>query len=119
MQLQRHLVATALIALAGAALIVGPAATAAPPRSEHQRVIGHWTADRMRSAKSRDIVLDRSGRLVPQPAVTNSPGLSWPTAGSGLGGLVARASGRVYFEMGSNAYVCSGTVVNDARADRS
>jgi hypothetical protein len=64
-------------------------------------------------------VMDRAGRLVPQPAVANSGGQSWPTTGTNAGGLVGRASGRVYFEMGANAYVCSGTVVNDGRGDRS
>jgi hypothetical protein len=62
------------------------------------------------------MVLDRAGRLAPQPLVANAGGTSWPTAGAGAGGLIARVSGRVYFEMGANAYVCSGSVVNDGRA---
>jgi V8-like Glu-specific endopeptidase len=61
------------------------------------------------------MVLDRAGRLAPQPLVANSGGLSWPTATPNAGGLIARASGRVYFEMGANAYVCSGSVVTDGR----
>jgi hypothetical protein len=115
MQRRQRLALAIIVVLVAIPALAVPVAAGDPQRSDHQRTLDHWTRARMESARSRDMVLDRSGRLVPQPLATNSGGLSWPTGGGNAGGLIARTSGRIYFEMGSNAYVCSGSVVNDGR----
>jgi V8-like Glu-specific endopeptidase len=102
------LVALALPALPGAALAKDGA------RAEHQRILAHWTKERIKAAKPRDIVVGQKGGAV-APLSTNAGGQSWPTSGANAGGLITRVTGRVYFELGGGAWVCSGTVVNDSR----
>jgi len=119
MRRQSRLAIATIMVVAAIPVLSAPAAARAPAQSDHQRTIEHWTKARMEGARARDMVLDRVGRPVPQPLVANSGGTSWPTAGSSAGGLIARVSGRVYFKMGANEYVCSGSVVNDGRADYS
>jgi V8-like Glu-specific endopeptidase len=116
MRPRSRLAIAAIVVLAVIPAAAAPAMARDPNASAHQRTVQHWTKARMEAARSRDMVLDRAGRLAPQPLATNAGGLSWPTAGTTSGGLIARASGRVYFEMGTNAYVCSGSVVTDGRS---
>ena len=98
--------------------VVGPAA-ARSPQSEHDRIIAHWTPERMKAAVPRDFVREASGRFVPKakPGGGGSGavlGASWTKDGA-----ILQRSGKVYFQMGGSGWVCSGTVVTDSRSTKS
>lgn len=116
MRRRNRFAVAAIVVLAAIPILAAPVAAGDPARSEHERVVKYWTEARMKAARPRDMVLDRAGHLVPQPLVANSSGLSWPTTGTNQGGAIAKVSGRVYFNLGSGLYVCSGSVVTDANA---
>jgi V8-like Glu-specific endopeptidase len=101
--------------LAGLLLLglVAPAAARGPSPSHHDQVVAHWTAARLASAAPRDFVFDAARGFVPRakPGGGGGSGSSWNG-----GGLVLQASGKVYFEMGGGAYVCSGSVATDTRS---
>ena len=127
-------------ALLGAAIVGGfvsvgaAAAPQADARSEHQRVVDFWTMDRVRQAVPRDFVRDpASGRFVPaKPGNGNRPpgggggdsttvtGASWTS-----GGVVVDTTGKVLFELGTDAdgdpqfWVCSASVVTESATGRS
>ena len=111
-----------------------------------QAVVDHWTPARIASAIPRDFAIDPrglaylrlpNGGLVPYGhniTAMKPPTGGGTTSGSKVrmaewtrGGVVQNAAGRILFEMpatsdlnGSwDAYVCSGTVVNDSATDRS
>jgi len=95
-------------------LVVAPVQARGPEASRHDRIVAHWTADRLASAVPRDFVFDESRGFRP---------LAKPGGGSGTtgaswngGGAVKEATGKVYFEMDGGAYVCSGAVATDARS---
>lgn len=98
------------------ALLPGTAAARSPASAAHSRVLAHWTPQRMAQAKPLDYVRQRDGRFVrvarpaPQPMLSRTSGSSWTG-----GGLTLRATGRVYFEMGGGAWICSGSVATDSR----
>lgn len=120
-----------IAALLGAGLMLVvfalPANAAPPERAQHDRVVAHWTAERFAAAVPRDFVHAPGRGLVPAGKPEN-PGKPGGGGGGGGGsgnvtgaswnggGAVLQATGKVYFEMGSSAYVCSGAVVNDIRA---
>ena len=121
-----HLALAGTLILLAVPLFVSPVAAHGPGQTDRDRTLAHWTKARMSSAKPRDILtLDRrlspvhSTTAIPMPQAANSGGQSWPTGTANAGGLIARVSGRVYFELGTapniSAYVCSGSVVNDGR----
>ena len=83
--------------------LAAPAGAAGQRMSEHDRIVAHWTPARMKAATPRDFVRTTTG-FVPKA----KPG--------GGGSRILEASGKVYFEMGSSAYVCSGSVANDSRS---
>jgi hypothetical protein len=90
-------------------------AAARGPQDEHARVLAHWTPERMASARARDFVRTADGRFQlaagkPAPSAPATTGASWSS-----GGLILRASGRVYFNMGGGAWICSGSVATDSR----
>ena len=106
------LVALSLLAVAGPAAARGP-------QSEHDRIVAHWTPERMKAALPRDFVREASGRFVPKakPGGGGSGavlGASWTQ-----GGAILQRSGKVYFQMGGSGWVCSGTVVTDTRSTKS
>jgi V8-like Glu-specific endopeptidase len=106
----------AALALAAIPAFAGPAGAAGPRLSEHDRIIAYWTPARLQSATPRDFVRDGNA-FVPRARPGGGGGVtgaSWT-----LGGTVLTATGKVYFVMGSSAYVCSGSVVNDSRNTRS
>ncbi|NJD29050.1 MAG: hypothetical protein FIA92_12225, partial [Chloroflexi bacterium] len=43
-------------------------------RSDHDRILAYWTADRIASAKPRDYVMTSSGKLVPAAMPPGTPG---------------------------------------------
>jgi V8-like Glu-specific endopeptidase len=114
---RRRLVPLAIAAILGLTTLAAPVTAKGDARSDHDRIVSHWTKERMRAAKSRDVVLDRAGRPAPQPTAATSGGQSWPTASPSGGGLIARVTGRVYFELADgSAWVCSGSVATDSRS---
>jgi hypothetical protein len=94
--------------------IVAPTQAREPQQSRHAQIVAHWTADRMASATPRDFVFDARRGFVPAA----KPGTGGGTTGSSWngGGAIKEASGKVYFEMGGGAYVCSGSVATDSRS---
>jgi V8-like Glu-specific endopeptidase len=106
-------------------------------------VLAFWTAARIRAAVPLEMVFDADGNLVsnaaggngrgkptpgPTPVPTDNPGD--PGGGGGpapdstgtsyaSGGDVVNGVGRVFFVSGAFLYSCSGTVVQDGRADYS
>ena len=105
--------AIALIAIPAVAVPVGAAGTTL---SRHDQIVAYWTPARMRAAVPRDFVLDRSS-FVPR----GKPGAGGGVTGASWtkGGDVLRQTGKVYFVMGLSGYVCSGSVVDDTRTDKS
>lgn len=110
------------VLLAAVAMFAGTAAHAAPPtdpgRSEHERIVRYWTPDRAERARPRE--LEQNGPRDPQakPGSGGSSGGSTGAYWSG-GGLVKKTTGRVLFTLSGTDYVCSGSVVADARLDAS
>ena len=101
---------------------------AAQGRARHERVVAYWTAERIASARPRDMSVGRapSTRVAPTP-VAKPPSAGGPsspasTVGSPWPNEVGRAYtavGRVLFKMGENHYICSGAVATDADTARS
>ncbi len=127
-RLTRTVVAFSLIF---AAVSVGSAASQQgdDARSEHQRIVDFWTADKVRQAVPRDFVFDRaSGRFIPT-APGGVPGRPGGGGGGGdttvtgahwtNGGVVLESTGKVLFSLGTDYYVCSASVVNDGGASGS
>lgn len=112
--------------LSSAVLLVAfavPAQAAGPARSEHDRIVAFWTAERMASATPRDFTLDPKRGLPPaaQPVGRAKPGNGGNVTGASWtkGGLIKEASGKVFFTMGGTTYVCSGAVATDTRTNYS
>jgi V8-like Glu-specific endopeptidase len=114
-------VLTLLPLAAGQAGAASQGAAAARAAAEHQRIVSHWTPERMRAAKPRDLDFDavRGYHLAPQAKPGgggsgggNTTGASWPNGK----GKVYQATGKVYFEMGGSGWICSGTALSDSRS---
>ena len=106
-----------LALLPGAVSAGGPANARA---SEHARVLAYWTPARMRAATPRDFTFDAARGF--QPAAKpggggdggNTTGSSWNG-----GGDMLRGSGKVWFTLDGADYICSGSVVKEAKAAQS
>ncbi len=125
--------ATALLAVVLAALPCAPSAVPASAgvrpsgsvTSAHRTpdaVRAYWSPRRMAAARPADLALGDgvrfarpSGldaylrRLAPGRAASSAPGTGALWTG---GGLVARTTGKVFFTLGSDDYVCSGSAVS-------
>jgi hypothetical protein len=125
MRIRRSAALAAALVLAAVPIVTGgvaaggPATTAtAREAAQHQATLAYWTEARMRAAIPRDFVLDsvRGYHIVPEAkpgsGSGSGTGASWPNGT----GLVYKATGKVYFVMGSSAYVCSGTALGDSRS---
>jgi hypothetical protein len=123
---RRRVVAAALLGAILLLPVVGGPVTAAGPRPERDRVLAYWTAERIASARPRDMVVagarHRAGvanpqaRPAPEPLAAPPPtstGSQWPNGQ----GLAYRAVGRVLFTMGGGNWICSGVAATDIRAD--
>ena len=92
-----------------------PAAAREDAQTRHDRIVAHWTVGRMAAAIPRDFSFDSARGFQPnRPPGSGGGGVagaSWTG-----GGKILQASGKVYFEMGGGAYVCSGAVANDTRS---
>ena len=101
-------------------VVAGPAGAAGRGQSERDRILEFWTPARLQSATPRDFVKTDHGfvpKAKPPPPGGGSAavtGASWTKSGK-----ILKATGKVYFVMGSSAYVCSGTVVTDHRSNAS
>lgn len=123
-------VVIAVLLMVGMLLASAPGATAAPDRgrataAEHrQRVIDFWTAERVRSAQPRELLVGppRDPQAKPPWAGGGGSGgddgttTTWTTIGSSwtTETLVKRTTGKVFFVLGGRTYVCSGSVVAEA-----
>ncbi len=120
------------------ALLPAAATAASPPSaptlpdaaSQHAaEVLAYWTPARMAAAIPRDFVFDgMQGELrpfvkppakphptpkpTPTPTPTPDPGDTLGSAWDG-GGIMLTATGRVYFVMGNQGWICSGSVIAD------
>lgn len=120
---------TLLAGLAGLALalsvcLAAPASAQGPDdaqRAEHERVVKFWTKDKVAKAKGRDFVLDPKSKQVTPAAKPTKPGGGSTVLGAAWngGGLVQQSTGKVLFSMGTSYYVCSASVVADAKSTRS
>jgi hypothetical protein len=119
---------TVAVVLAGLPALT--AASQAPDRSEHQRIIDFWTVERVREAVPRDFVFDPATRgfrlLHHRPDHAGGPGGGGGGGGNGDGdepkvtgaswtggGAVVDTTGKVLFELSGTLYVCSASVVQD------
>lgn len=80
---------------------------ASPP----ERAVGYWTEAAMKSARPVGLVLDSKtgvGVRAVEPMASNTLGADWTESG-----LPQSAVGKVFFSIGSDNYVCSGSIVQD------
>ena len=109
----------AALALVVVPAVAGPAGAAGGGQSERERILAYWTPARLQSAKPRDFVKADHG-FVPKAKPGGGDGSGAVTGTSWTkGGLILKASGKVYFSMRGQSWVCSGSVVNDHRSDAS
>jgi V8-like Glu-specific endopeptidase len=125
MRIQRSATMAAMFVLAalpiiasGASAANGASADGARQAAEHKAIVAHWTPARMRAAIPRDFGFDAVRGFHRAPMAKpgtgtggNTVGASWPNGQ----GLVYRATGKVYFEMGTSGYVCSGTSIGNSQ----
>jgi V8-like Glu-specific endopeptidase len=127
MRIQRSATVAATLVLAALPILAsgvaaggGGDARSAGQAAEHSRIVSHWTEARLRAAVPRDFAFDsvRGFHAVPKAKPQppgggggNTTGASWPNGT----GKVYKATGKVYFEMGSSGYVCSGTALSNSR----
>lgn len=129
------------LAITGLANPAGAARPTADPRSEHQRIVDFWTPDRVAHAIPREVAYDpatgrfelaRAGGIATKgrpggggggggttSGLGTTTGTWWHDIDANLDRTVARATGKVLFEMGNYLYTCSATVVTEGASDRS
>jgi V8-like Glu-specific endopeptidase len=103
-----------------------PVAARDAARAEHDRIVAHWTSDRIANATPRDFV--KAGGVIkpadPQKGKPGGGGGGGSTSVTGAswtaGGPIIAKTGKVVFTMNGSDWICSGTVVDDGgRADYS
>jgi len=120
---------SSLALLVALAVVIVPAVAtpvaAGGGHAERDRILAFWTKERLQSAIPRDYIRTDDG-FVPRAKPVKPPrppgdggdggvtGASWTK-----GGAILKGSGKVYFVMGSSAYVCSGSVATDHRTGKS
>ena len=113
----RRSIPLVMATLALVAAAVAPVSAAGPKAdTEHARIVKYWTAERVANAKVRDMVKLPNGHLQikakPQPPGGGTvTGASWTQ-----GGPVLARTGKVLFSMSGGDWVCSATVITDARS---
>ena len=95
--------------------LAAPTLAGNPDKVRHNSIVAHWTAARLKSAVPRDFSFNpaRGFEKKRKPGGGGGPavvGASWTK-----GGAILRASGKVYFEMGGGAWICSGSAAKDSR----
>ena len=106
-------------------LAAAPAMAHDGAKTQHERIVAHWTKERIANAKPRDLV-KTGGAPNAAPGPKGRPAPPPPSGGAVLGaswtagGPILAKSGRVLFTMGGGDWICSGTSVSDGgRADYS
>jgi V8-like Glu-specific endopeptidase len=102
-----------LALLPGAATAAGPERATPAAAQARADVLAYWTPERMRSAKPRDMARGQVPMAKPGGGTGVVTGSSWPASSADP---ITRATGKVYFEMGGSAWVCSGSVATDTRS---
>ena len=123
--MHRRIVLLPVMVVMASVLLLRTDVQAAPPvdpaRAEHERIVRYWTPDRADRARPRD--LDRAPAQQARPGGGGGGGGGTSTAVTGAawtgGGLVKVTTGKVLFTLSGIDYVCSGSVVADARTDAS
>jgi V8-like Glu-specific endopeptidase len=121
------MMATVISLMVFAAVLVTPSTASGNTKgkSPNENAIGYWTKDRLENALTRDFEFEpgaKSGKLVSLGKAsrggggkkTSISGSSWTKGGKPLS-----ATGKVFFTMGTQTYVCSGSIVNETKSDRS
>lgn len=121
----RHRLPALLVSALLLVLAVAPVQARGPQASRHEQTIAHWTPARMASAIPRDFFYQPGRGFAPAAKPPGTPGGGGGGGGDGTGfttgaswnagGDIKERTGKVYFEMGGGAYVCSGTVATDSR----
>ena len=128
MKSNRSFFLTALLALSLAtAALTSANADESKSRSakDTEKEINFWDESRISNAKSRDFQFDAGATVGKLISSTRSTATSSKPVASNIGsswnnyGKVLAATGKVYFMVGINAYVCSGAVVADPDTARS
>lgn len=112
-------VIAAILLLTSLAAVVPPVSAADDAQARHEQVVAHWTPERMMAAVPRDFVRDAAGNFVPKAKPGGGGGGAVTGASWTKDGLILKASGKVYFEMGGSGWICSGSVVGDSRTEYS
>ena len=114
---RRRLALAAIFLLSAMPVVAAPVAARDTARAEHDRIVAHWTPARLKAAVPRDFV-KVGNAFKPTAKPPKPPGGGGTVTGASWtgGGEILRASGKVFFEMDSGAYVCSGAVANDGRS---
>jgi hypothetical protein len=119
MRKRSSLALLAAVAVLALPAFAGSAGAAAPGVSRHDRIVAYWTPARLKAAVPRDFAKNGNS-FVPKAKPGGGGGSGSVTGASWTkGGAILRGSGKVYFVMGSSAYVCSGAVANDSRTGKS
>ena len=118
----RSRVAAILVAFLLLSLLPGAVAAARPVNPQaaaHARVLAYWTPARLRAATPRDYTFDAVRGFQPA-AKPGGGGGSGTTTGSSWngGGDMLRGSGKVWFTIGGADYICSGSVVREAKSSQ-
>jgi hypothetical protein len=93
-------------------LAAAPVAARDGARAEHDRIVAHWTVERIAHAAPRDFV-KTGGTYMAAPRAKPGSGSGVTGASWTAGGPILARSGRVVFTMGGSDWICSGSVVDD------
>jgi len=78
---------------------------------------GYWDEANLRSAQPIELIVDKKTKIGRIETAATSPTVTATTSTSGAswidGGLALTATGKVFFSISRNNYVCSGALVND------
>ena len=90
-----------------------------PKQNKHDRIVKFWTNARIARAIPRDFVRNPQSRSYKPIQWKNSAnGVPTATTWTG-GGEVSTSTGKVFFQMGKNYYVCSASVITENAPSRS
>ncbi len=116
----------AVLSILGSAFVAAGPASAKPGGNgagKHDEIVAYWTPEHVSRARPREVSPDgRPDTVLPlKPGGTGKPGGSSSVAGASWngGGLIKATAGKVLFTMAGVDYVCSATVVQDARPGES
>ena len=104
-------------------LAAAPAMARDVAQAEHDRIVAHWTPERIANATPRDVIKhgstfdvakpDAGKPKPPPPGGGGAGGGSVRGASWNAGGPILAKTGKVVFTMDGSDWICSGTVVDD------